>query len=483
MDSTVAERVCLLQERIAQRIGLSRFKTWFGDSTTLRLEDDRLLVLVATPFAEKWIADNFLSEMRSAALDVLGEHARVEVRLAPRDEQAARHPGSLTRAAPHVAHAHLHAHPHAHAHPQAHAPAARPASAAVALRGELDSYIVGPPNRLAYAAALEIVRKPRGAVQPLVVHGGCGLGKTHLLHGICNGVRREHPTLEWRYVSGEEFTNEFVQSVRGGRVDAFRARFRRVDLLVIDDVHFLANKKATQEEFLHTFNAIDSCGKTVVLSSDRHPRAIVNMAEPLVDRLISGVVVQVEPPDLATRREILTRRAGELQSRLSQEVLEYVARRVERNVRELEGAFYKLAALASLMRDPLSVDAARAALDEHLPRSRRAPEAADIERIVGTWFGVSRDVLQSDSRDRTVTLARAVAMFLARRHTGLSFPELGRAMGRKNHSTVLMAAKRIEAHLANDSDVTWKTPAGMRTDALKRILAELEDRIRAELSA
>jgi chromosomal replication initiator protein len=336
--------------------------------------------------------------------------------------------------------------------------------------------VVGPPNRLAYAAACSVVHSLEDAVKPLVIHGSCGLGKTHLLQGMCNSVRRARPAAEWRYVSGEEFTNEYIYALKAGRIDQFRARFRSVDLLVIDDIHFLANKKATQEEFLHTFNAIDACGKAVVLSSDRHPRSIATLSEPLINRLIAGMVVRIDAPDLGTRHEILRRRARKMDHRVPDDVLEVVAQHVTRNVRELEGALYKLVALASLTQEQITPQFARRALDEYISHSR-APDAAAIERAVAAHFGVTREQIRSKSRDRTVTLARAITMYLVRKHTRLSFPEIGRALGNKNHSTVLMATQRMERILERDGTVTWRSLSGKHEDALRAILHALEEHL------
>jgi chromosomal replication initiator protein len=326
---------------------------------------------------------------------------------------------------------------------------------------------------LAFSVTSALVRRPGDAFKHLVIHGGCGLGKTHLLQGVCNGMSRAHPELQWSYLSGDEFTNEFIYAVKAGRVDLFRARFRNVDVLVIDDIHFLANKKATQEEFLHTFNAIDGSGKTVVLSSDSHPRNIATLTEPLVNRLIAAMIVRIDPPDFGTRREILRRRAATMLIELPADVLDYVARHITRNVRELEGALYKLTAFASLTREPIGLDLARRAVEEYVAAAQ-PPEAADIARIVATHFGVTREALHSGSRDRTVTHARGIAMFLIRKHTRLSFPEIGRLLGSKQHSTVIMAVRRIQTLLDRGGAVAWKTPAGPREAPVRSLLDELE---------
>jgi len=470
VPGTAAEIVCTIREKVADRIGLNRFRTWFGDTTELRLNGQRLDVTVPNTFVGNWISANYLKHLIAAARDVLGTEPEVSVCV-----------GQLAGSAPQAA-------DRPDTHGEALLTAGRPSLTSAAmtenrrrpnrptLRGELGSFVVGPGNELAYSVACGVVRHPGDAYKHVVLHGGCGLGKTHLLQGICNGLTSAHPTLHWSYLSGEEFTNEFIYAVKDGRIDLFRARFRKVDVLVIDDIHFLANKKATQEEFLHTFDAIDASGKMVVLSSDRHPRSIANLSEPLVNRLVAAMVVRIDPPDFATRREILRRRAATLACELPNDVLDYVAGHVTRNVRELEGALYKLVALASLTKQPLRLDLARQAVEEYVT-AQRTPDPANIERVVAAHFGVTRDSLHSRSRDRAVTWARGVAMFLIRKHTRLSFPEIGRLMGRKQHSTALMAVRRIQTLIDQDGAVAWRTPAGMRDVPVRRLLEELERRV------
>lgn len=292
VDTTSAEKICHIREKVAGRIGKSRFQTWFGAPTALSLEGERLQVMVENPLVGTWITANFLPHLIEATREVIGAEPSINVQVLQQCGAAA-----LARCAPPA---------------QQLSPPQRttlPPARAVSLRGELDSFVVGPSNQLAHSAASAVVRRPGADFRLLVLHGGCGLGKTHLMQGICNGLRRGHPDLEWRFVSGEQFTNEFVYAIKSGRIDAFRTRFRQVDVLLVDDIHFLANKKGTQDEFLHTFDAIDGCGKAVVLASDRHPRAIATLSEPLINRLIAGMVVQIDPPDFDMRREILARRA------------------------------------------------------------------------------------------------------------------------------------------------------------------------------
>lgn len=458
MEEPVVEKVCAIQDHVARRIGANRYRTWFGGSTDFQLDGDRLDVSVANAFIGNWITTNFMDALLTATRDVVGGEPHVAVRV---NDVRPAEAGTPARARLTVS-------PTLRALP--------PPDTPTAMRRELEDFVVGPSNELAYSVATAVARAPGHAFKHIVIHGGCGLGKTHLLQGLCNAVARRHPTLQWCYLSGEEFTNEYIYAVKSNRLDAFRKRFRNVDLLAIDDIHFLANKRGTQDEFQHTFDAIDASGKTVVLSSDTHPRSITELSEKLVNRMIAAMVVRIDPPDLQTRREILRRRARTMLVTLPDEVLDFVARHVTRNVRELEGTLYKLAAVASLIKEPLSLDLARRAVEDYVS-TMRAPDADSIERMVAAHFGVTRDALHSRSRDRNVTTARGIAMYLIRKHTRMSLPEIGRHLGNKQHSTVLMAVRRIDEGLARDGAVTWKTPAGPRSVPARELLEELEQRL------
>jgi chromosomal replication initiator protein len=452
----VADRVGEIRKRVHDKIGATRFRTWF-DATEFRLTPTGVELVVANAFIASWIASNYMEEILAAARDVL--------RNLPDP-----HVGIVTQTAATAPAARSAATPPRKDHPRTSV-----------LRHGMDSFVVGDANRVAHAAVTSVIHSPGQAFKLLVLHGACGLGKTHLLQGLCNGLRTGHPSLEWRYVSGEEFTNDFIFAVKSGRVDAFRARFRKLDVLVVDDIHFLANKKATQEEFLHTFNAIDAAGKCVVLSSDCHPRSIATLSERLTNRLIAGMVAQIDAPELETRRLILVRRAAVLGVSVPPDVIEFIASRVARNIRELEGALFTLTALAALSKLPISMDLARRALQESAIRTRRVPELTDIARTVAEYFEVPVEHLHSKSRDLTVTAARSMTFFLARRHTAMSFPEIGRALGKRNHSTVLMATQRVERQVGAEFVMQWKAASGTRQAPIRTVVEGIEARLAASI--
>ncbi len=347
------------------------------------------------------------------------------------------------------------------------------------LRHDIESFIVGQSNQLAYNASLYVAEFPGAQYNPLFIHGNCGLGKTHLLQGLCKRFIEHHPTKRWMYLTGEDFTNEFLSCLRANKLDTFRRKVRDLDLLVIDDVHFLGGKKATQEEFLHTFNAIEAMGRQVVMASDNHPKMIEEFGESLVNRFVSGMVVRIDPPNYATRCEIL--RAMSLRGglSLSDEVIGWVARRVTQNVRELEGAVNRIAAHVQLDGRTADVAIAQQALGD-LDRQLVAPvKPENILLSVCTYFGLEHKDLMSGRRQRTISLARSVAMYLVRKTAKLSFPEIGYRMGKRNHSTVISACRRIERAVQQNENLLWTSAVGERQEEAPELLQRLEEHSRA----
>jgi chromosomal replication initiator protein len=279
------------------------------------------------------------------------------------------------------------------------------------------------------------------------------------------------------YVSGEEFTNQFLLALRDGKLEEFRRRFRSLDVLVVDDIHFLANKRATQEEFLHTYNAIEAAGKQVVLASDTHPKLMGRVPETLVSRFVCGMVLRIDPPDCDTRCEILRRRASKLERAIPEDVIGYIAANLRTNVRELEGSLLRLLAYASVVHEAITVEMARQALADYLPRADRIVTVNDIENRVATFFGLSPAQLHSSRKTRAVALARAISMYLARKYTSMSFPEIGRLMGNKNHSTVILACRKIERTLAQDAPVSWEAAGGVREMKLRALVEQMEEEL------
>jgi len=332
------------------------------------------------------------------------------------------------------------------------------------------------------------VQEGSSPFNPLFIHGGYGVGKTHLLQGICHEIARVRPPSCWLYLSAEEFANQFVTALKARRLEDFRRRIRKLDLLAIDDIHFLANKPSTQEEFFHTFNTISLAGKQVVLASDAPPKMIKALSEKLINRFVSGMVVRIDPPDLATRCQIgsqyVLKVSGGLRAAhgglrrppqpVPEAVIRYVAENIQANVRELEGALLKLMAFASLHHGQITLDTAKQALAEQMDRHDAIVPVSQIESAVAAYFGVSPAALHSSRRDKTLSLTRHFCMYLARRITRLSSVELGRHMGNRNHATVLVACKKIEDLVQRDAEIHWEGPTGNRVAKAKAVLADLQ---------
>jgi chromosomal replication initiator protein len=313
-----------------------------------------------------------------------------------------------------------------------------------------ERFVIGPGNRLAHGAALAVAEAPSEAYNPLFLHGPPGLGKTHLLAAIANYLHDNAPGLSVRYTTAESFTNEFVGALRSTGVDAFKARYRDLDVLLIDDVQFLEGKAATEEEFFHTFNALYEAGSQLVLSADRIPSELSTLATRLRDRFEWGLTVPVEPPNLATRLTVLRHLVEEAGIEIADSgALSELANRIDANVRQLHGALTRVIAHASLLAKPLSSEL----IAEVIPRSTRSAQATSVEEIqqqVAERFGISRAELIGSSRAATPLRARQVAMYLTRELTDLSLPQIGRLYGGRDHSTVLNSLRRIEASLGED---------------------------------
>jgi chromosomal replication initiator protein len=448
-----------ISEAIAERIGQQKYRVWFGKSSRMALCEDKLTIAVPSDFMARWIEKHFATEISSAIVSVTGRDARLAMSVEP-GLLLFEDVNKVTKSEP--------------AAPKSDAPKA-PARRPQGLKLTLNDFVVGSSNQLAFNAATAVIGSDSSPFNPLFVHGGYGVGKTHLLQGICNGLAASRPTARIAYLSAEDFMNQFVLALKTRRLEDFRARFRQLDLLAIDDIHFIANKNSMQGEFLHTFNSIDLAGKRIVLASDAHPKQIGQLSESLVSRFVSGMVVKIDSPDYQTRLEICRRITARLKKHVQEDVLQYVAEHIKTNVRELEGAVLKLVAYAALGSERISVDMARRILDDHITRTDPIVHVSDIEGSVAAFFGVSPGDVHSSKKNRTVALARSFCMYLVRNNTRMSFPEIGRCLGGKNHATVLMACRKVEELIGRNAEIKWDSPAGNRVAKARTVLAEIGD--------
>ncbi len=321
-------------------------------------------------------------------------------------------------------------------------------------RYTFDTFVIGSSNRFAHAATVAVAEAPGKAYNPLHVYGESGLGKTHLLHAIGHYTRTMYPGTRVRYVSSEEFTNDFINSIRDDKASAFQRRYRDVDVLLIDDIQFLEGKIQTQEEFFHTFNTLHNANKQIVITSDRPPKQLSALEDRLRNRFEWGLTCDVQPPDLETRIAILSKKATQDHLNVSPDVLEYIASRIATNIRELEGALIRVTAFASLNRQPVDLPLAEIVLRDLVPTDS-GPEitAATIMAQTSAYFGLTIEDLQGTSRSRVLVTARQIAMYLCRELTELSLPKIGQHFGGRDHTTVMHAERKIRTLMAERRSV------------------------------
>lgn len=319
-------------------------------------------------------------------------------------------------------------------------------------RYTFDRFIIGPSNRLANAACMAVAEHPAQAYNPLFLYGGVGLGKTHLLHAIGNFVLDRDPEVNVLYVSSETFTNDLINSIRRQQTEEFRIRYRNIDILLIDDIQFIAGKEQTQEEFFHTFNTLHSAGKQIIISSDRSPKAILTLEERLRSRFEWGLIVDVQMPDLETRTAILRAKAEQSPVPVPQPVIDFLAQRIQSHIRELEGCLNRVTAYAQMYNVPVTIDVATAALSELLDTNRRKRVTPDaILREVAAFYSVDLRSLQGRGRSRNIVTPRHVAMYLLREETDSSLMEIGQLLGGRDHTTVMYGCDKIAEELNTDA--------------------------------
>ncbi|MDK8797510.1 chromosomal replication initiator protein DnaA [Corynebacterium sp. MSK044] len=334
-----------------------------------------------------------------------------------------------------------------------------------------ENFVIGSSNRFANGAAVAVAENPARAYNPLFIWGGSGLGKTHLLHAAGNYARVLQPDLRIRYVSSEEFTNDYINSVRDDRQESFKRRYRDLDILMVDDIQFLEGKEGTQEEFFHTFNALHQANKQIILSSDRPPRQLTTLEDRLRTRFEGGLITDIQPPDLETRIAILMKKAAADGTQVSDDVLTLIASQFESSIRELEGALIRVSAYSSLINEPITLDVAQVALRDILPDEGDVTiTAATIKEVAAEYFRISMDRLTGSGKTRTVAHARQLAMYLCRELTDLSLPKIGQEFGGKDHTTVMYANRKIRKEMTENRETY---------DEIQELTQIIKNRVRA----
>ncbi len=319
-----------------------------------------------------------------------------------------------------------------------------------------ENFVVGPSNQLAYAASVAVSENPAKAYNPLFIYGGVGLGKTHLLHAIGNAIKRKRPKAKVLYISSEEFTNELINSIQHKQMTQFRNKYRNLDCLLIDDIQFISKKERTEEEFFHTFNALYENQKQIVITSDKPPSEIQDIENRLKSRFSWGLIVDIQPPEFETRIAIIQKKAELFNLKLSPEIVEFIAQNISSNVREIEGALIKISAFKSIMRRPVTLSLVKTTLQDIVMRKEKMLTAENIQKTVAKHFGISVEELKSSKRNKEILIPREVAMYLTRKITKNSLPEIKAKFGVKSHATIINACKKIEKELEKNAELREK---------------------------
>jgi len=413
---------------LQQLVTKTNYDTWLRGSVGLEHKEGQFVVGVRSPFAVEWLQRRLYSLIKKTVIGITGRD--LDVRFQVYHEEGTK--GPLTGST---------------SSPEARASNNRKTSLSTFNpKYTFKSFIVGNCNRLAHAAALAVAEKPGGVYNPLFVYGGVGLGKTHLLHAI--GHYAQAARLRTLYISTEQFTNEFIKAIRERKTEDFRKKYRRVDVLLVDDIHFIIGKEQTQEGFFHTFNDLHNANRQIVITSDRPPKSMPLLEDRLSSRFGWGLIADIQPPDLETRLAILQAKAEEQRVSVPKEVLDFIGRKSYRSIRELEGSLNRVVAFARLTWAPLTVEVASQALTDFAhAASRRTLTPAAIIEAVAKYFGTEPQALEGKGRDKQTALARHVAIYLIREEIGCPYAEIGRCLGGRDHSATLRGYERISLQM------------------------------------
>ncbi|MGB4592870.1 MAG: chromosomal replication initiator protein DnaA [Coriobacteriia bacterium] len=432
---------------VKSELNTPTFKTWFEHTYPLGCVDTTFLVSVQNDFARDWLESRYSGLLASALSQVTGDALSVSFQVS--DTPVAQiEPPAQAMDAPVLV----------------DLEAAEQKRVREATEGEFnpkytfESFVMGSSNEFAYHAALAVAETPGGAYNPLYIYGGVGLGKTHLLQAIGHYVKTSFPHMKVKYVSSEQFTNDFINSIgdkeKNRRIDGFRRQYRTIDVLLVDDIQFLAGKEGTQEEFFHTFNTLQQAGKQIVLSSDKPPKDIGNIEDRLRSRFEMGLITDIQPPELETRIAILRRKVEAEGFVVPAEVLSFIAERISSNIRELEGALIRIVAFSSLTRHVIDIDLAHSVLKDIFPeRTIRPISVTAIQQEVCKFYGIAKSDLIGNKRSQQIVYPRQIAMYLARELTDMSLPRIGAEFGGRDHTTVMHATAKIQKLLNEQREV------------------------------
>ncbi len=421
-------------EYTKQEIGEQAFENWFTQAKLASMTEESLVIQVPSNFFKDWIYDHYRDILNIAILKTVGKVLPVTFEI--KEEKLQKSAKSLSQA-----------------------PAAPPEKTSqkkpfyLNPKYTFEGFVVGSSNRFAHAATLAIAEAPAKAYNPLFIYGGVGLGKTHLMQAACHYISDMHRNLKLFYTTSESFTNELINGIQTRTTQKFREKYRNVDVLLIDDIHFIAGKESTQEEFFHTFNALYDGHKQIVLSSDRPPKTIPGLEERLVSRFEWGLVTDVQLPDFETRIAILKKKAERNGSKLPDDILYFIAEKIKTNIRELEGALIKLIAYSALENKKVTLELAKEILKDAGSEDSKKITLELIQKKVADYFDIKPSDMKTKKRTRQVAYPRHIAMYLAREMTGLTLPDIGGHFGGRDHSTVIHACSKVDADLKKNQNV------------------------------
>ena len=407
------------------------FNTWLKDTSLVNCEDNTYIIGVRNAYAKDWLENRLCDTILRTLSAILGQH--VNIRFIVSVDEPIKNQISSSNG---------------HTNQTTNAmPKPKPQTNGLTSRFMFSTFVVGPSNRLAHAAALSVAENPGQTYNPLFIYGGVGLGKTHLLHAIGHKCQQDGYTV--CYISSETFTNDLVQSIRNKTMDQFRERYRTPDVLMIDDIQFIAGKESTQEELFHTFNELHSQGKQVVISSDRPPRAMATLEERLQSRFEWGLMADIQLPDVETRKAILQTKAEQSGIDVPEPVLDFIAQHVRNSIRELEGAFNKVAAYANLSGGRIDQELVNVALSDLIRQSDKVSVETVMDAVC-QYYHISKEDLAGPSRKKTIAFPRQMAMFLARTETNASLPQIGEKLGNRDHTTILYGYEKVAKMIETD---------------------------------
>jgi len=444
MDAFWVKTVNFIQEKISKQ----NFDTWIKPIKIVAMEDQCVQLAVPNKFFKDWLVDNYASTIKQSLKSAAGIDVEIEFVLTKNQEHADR---------------------------QA-APQSAPAkNTSVASSGKsknftflndnysFDRFVVGSCNQFAHAASIAVAKQPAKNYNPLFIYGGSGLGKTHLLNAIGLLAASTHPSLNIMYVSAEEFMNEMINCIRYDRMPKFREKYRNISCLLIDDIHFLAGKDRTQEEFFHTFNTLHDSGKQIVVSSDKFPKDIPNLESRLRSRFEWGLIADIQPPEIETKIAIIEKKIQENHIELSQNVIHYIASHVESNIRELEGFLVRIGAYSSLTGREIDLDLVKEVLSSLVKHNKKGEVSIEeIMKVIAGKLNIKISDIKAHNKNKNAVFARQIAMYLARKLTNYSFPDIGQKIGGRDHSTVIYANNKISNNIKTDIK-------------LKNLIQEVED--------